>query len=131
MDHSILAYVRDRCVTSPALLVALVLGNAIVAAAYLYIPRLLDGIVREVGPGAPGATEIRGTARFVRSCGCTHVASIGVLFWPGLDWPAIVVLAATGAVSVAFAVRLRAHHREIVRELRAARELRALRSANG
>jgi len=130
MDHSILMYVRDRCITSIPLLVALVVGNALIAACYLYIPAVLDRIARAIGSDSPGFHEIRGTARFVRACGFTHVASIAVLFWPGLDWPAVFVLALTGVVSAAFAARLHAHYREIIRELEAARELRALRSAN-
>lgn len=128
MDHSILGYVRDRCITSPAILVAIVAGNAIVAACYLYIPAVLNRIAREIGRGSPGRAEIRGIACFVRACGFTHVAGIGVLFWPGLDWPAVLVLWVTCMVSTAFAARLHANSGEIVRELQAARELQSMRA---
>lgn len=120
---NLLHHVRGYCVASPAHLVALVLGNGIIAACYLVIPWRLGRIVRAVGSGAPGVAEIRGTAVFVRACGWTHLATIAVIFWPSLDWPAVVVLAVTCVVSAAFAFRLRRSESAAVRALRSLRDL--------
>lgn len=85
----LLDHVRDRCVTSPALLFSLIATNLAIAAAYLHIPRRLQRIRRRVGGRITAYGEVKLVAIFVASCGFTHLFSVAVLFFPALDWWAI------------------------------------------
>ena len=121
----LLPHVRSFCVTSELYLWLLILGSLSIAIPYLIIPRVLHWILREAGPGAPGAVEIRGVARFVRCCGWTHLFAVAVLFAPALDYPAVAWLFVTGGVSITSAVRLCRGRRGIAAALGSIRTLGA------
>lgn len=86
----LLHLVRDRCVTNPLLLLGILHFNAWIAWCYIAIPWRLRCIRRRCGGGniAPSG-QVRQTEIFVACCGITHLFTIGTLFWPFLDWPAV------------------------------------------
>lgn len=98
--------VRQRCVTSPALLVLGILGDLGMLAAYLWIPRSLRRIAIALPPGTAGRRELRGTAAFVQACGLTHAWKAATLFFPALDWPALLWLYFAVAISLFVGRRL-------------------------
>lgn len=120
---SLLHLVRDRCVTDPWLLAAILLTNLWIAGSYLAIPAALDRIRSAAGPGAPAAAELRWASMFIRSCGMTHLFGVAVLFAPGLDWPASAWALWTAAISWFTYLRLRAARRDLAAALTAARAL--------
>lgn len=122
----LLHYVRLHCVTSPWLLLGIVLSNAWIAASYLRIPACLGRIIRKSG-GPPVVTggAVRGGMAFIASCGVTHLFSVAVLFAPRLDWLAVAWALWTGAISHWTARVLVFHEGGIVQTIRDARELQA------
>lgn len=113
---NILHLVRDRCVTNPFLLVGILQFNAWIAWCYIDIPRRLQRIRRRCGGGnvAPNG-QVRQAAVFVACCGITHVLTMGTLFFPFLDWPAVFWGNFTGWMSWKMVRLLAATEDDIVR----------------
>ena len=116
MEH-LFHLVRDRCVTDPWQLLALVTGNAWIAYSYLRIPVVLRRISWRLPLLAPGRREIRGFALFVASCGVTHLFTVAVLFLPSLDLTATAWMYWTGFISWLVARRLKQAEAAIIQAI--------------
>lgn len=117
--------IRERCVTSPWILLGVVLGDLAIAVVYLWIPIMLFRVLRAVGGTITGGPTIRGFARFVGACGVTHVLGIVVLFAPNADWIRVGWLVWTAAISWQTAIVLKRAEPAVIAALRDRKKLEA------
>lgn len=99
MIDFLMSHLRARCVTSPALLVWVLVYNLWIARSYLPIGWRLMRLRSRAGGHIFQHGEVRLLAVFIASCGVTHVFVAAALFFPVLDWPAVVWGVWTGLVS--------------------------------
>jgi len=98
-------YVRPFCVTSPWVLLGLVLAHLVIGITYSMISVCLAHVLRDAGP-ITGQGHVRGFQHFVGACGISHFFAMLALFLPSLDWGYVSWLALTAAISVAAAWKL-------------------------
>jgi hypothetical protein len=97
--NNLLSHVRAHCVTDWRILVLFSAFSLWIAYSYLRIPFTLRRILRRVGGQVTGGGEVKGFARFITSCGITHIFAVAVLFFVGLDWFSVTWLGWTGYIS--------------------------------
>lgn len=91
--------VRARCITSPALLIAILAYNLWIARSYIPIGWRLMRLRKHAGGHIFKRGEVRLLAVFVASCGILHALMTCILFFPILDWPAVAWGFWTGFIS--------------------------------
>lgn len=120
---NLIQLIRHQCISDWRYLIGYILMSAWIATSYLWIPAILWRILRQVGGKVLGGGEVRGFAIFVASCGVTHIFGIAILFFPSLDWIALLWLAWTAVLSWQTARLISGREQVIVRAILDAREL--------
>lgn len=101
----LLHYVRPFCVTSPYILLGLVIFHLGIGISYTLIAYTLRYILTRSGP-ITGGGHVRDFQHFVGACGGTHFLAVAILFIPDLDWWYVWWLAVTLVLSASTAVKL-------------------------
>lgn len=98
MDH-IPSIAREACITDPALLWAIIAGNALVFIAYMWIPISLIRVLRSHTVPLPLIWMLGGA--FILCCGLSHAIAVLVIFraYYGLESGLLLMTAAVSLLA--------------------------------